>query len=33
MFDLDDLDAAHAELDRRYTAGEAAAHARPHAGD
>jgi hypothetical protein len=27
MFNLDDLDAAHAELDRRYTAGEAAAHA------
>jgi class 3 adenylate cyclase len=28
MFDLDDFDAPHAELDRRYAAGEAAAHAR-----
>jgi hypothetical protein len=27
-FDLDDLDAAYAELDARYTAGEAAAHPR-----
>jgi hypothetical protein len=29
MFDPDDLDAAYAEIDRRYTAGEAAPHARP----
>ena len=28
MFDLDDFDAAIAELDARYLAGEAAAHAR-----
>ena len=28
MFDLDDVDAAFAELDARYLAGEAAAHAR-----
>ena len=27
MFDLDDFDAAFAELDARYLAGEAAAHA------
>ena len=27
MFDLDDIDAAFAELDARYLAGEAAAHA------
>ena len=27
LFDLDDIDAAFAELDARYLAGEAAAHA------
>ena len=28
LFDLDDQDAAYAELDARYEAGEGAAHAR-----
>src|SRR5262249_3066782 len=32
-FDLDDLDAAHAELDARYEAGEASEHARAWAAD
>ena len=32
MFDLDDIDAAFAELDARYLAGEAAAHARHMVG-